>query len=103
MELIAVQMLPAPTLHHFCSLAVELGPLREMGTGRFGKRRIIPIIGGRVEGPKISGTILNVGADWQTIAPDGTAKIDARLCVRDRRRCGDRDHQLRVSAMAPRR
>jgi hypothetical protein len=71
-------MLPMPSLRHFCDLHVELGPIREMGAGRAGRRRIIPIIGGRVEGPEISGRILNLGADWQTVFGDGVAELDTR-------------------------
>ncbi|TYC78013.1 DUF3237 domain-containing protein [Stappia sp. BW2] len=67
----------APDLTHFCDLEVELGPVREMGKGRAGTRRIIPIIGGRVTG-QVSGTVLDMGADWQTILDDGSADIDTR-------------------------
>jgi hypothetical protein len=67
----------APDLTHFCDLEVELGPVREMGQGRAGTRRIIPIIGGRVTG-QVSGTVLDMGADWQTIFADGSADIDTR-------------------------
>lgn len=49
-----------------------------MGKGRFGQRRIIPIIGGEVRGERVNGKILNVGADWQTILDDGTAELVAR-------------------------
>lgn len=65
-------------LKHFCDVFVELSPIIEMGTGLAGKRRIIPIIGGEVRGENISGKVLNVGADWQTILPDGTAELIAR-------------------------
>ena len=71
-------MVDAPHLRPVCTLKVELGPIIEMGQGRAGKRRIIPIIGGKVEGPELSGTILNVGADWQTIFADGSADLDTR-------------------------
>ena len=71
-------MVDAPHLRPVCTLKVELGPIIEMGQGRAGKRRIIPIIGGTVEGPELSGTILNVGADWQTIFADGSADLDTR-------------------------
>lgn len=74
-------MLPAPDLHHFCDIAVELGPVRELGAGRAGRRRIIPIVGGRVTGPGISGRILNLGADWQTVFADGTAELDTRYAM----------------------
>lgn len=70
--------LPAPNLRHVCDLFVELDPLREMGPGRAGQRRIIPIVGGRVEGPAFSGRILNLGADWQTIWNNGVAELDTR-------------------------
>ena len=67
-----------PGLTHVCDLEVSLGPLREMGAGRAGRRRIIPIVGGRVSGPRLNGTILNLGADWQTIFADGVAELDTR-------------------------
>lgn len=70
--------LAEPKLEHFCDLTVELGPINEMGQGRAGKRRIIPIIGGTVKGAKIFGKILNLGADWQTIFQDGVAELDTR-------------------------
>lgn len=70
-------MMVVPGLRHVCTLHVELGPIREMGRGRAGTRRIIPIVGGRVEG-ELSGRILNVGADWQTVYEDGTTWLDTR-------------------------
>lgn len=72
------QIPPSPPLEFFCRLEVDLSPIKEMGRGRAGQRRIIPIIGGRVTGPKISGTILNLGADWQTVFADGVAELDTR-------------------------
>lgn len=71
-------MSAVPTLKHFCDLYVKLSPIVEMGNGRFGKRRIIPIIGGEVRGERVNGKILNVGADWQTVLADGTAELVAR-------------------------
>ena len=70
-------MMQAPDLRPVCTLFVELDPIRELGQGRGGQRRIIPIVGGRVEG-ELTGTILAIGADWQTIHADGTAWIDTR-------------------------
>lgn len=71
-------MLTAPTLTHLCDLDVHLDPIREMGQGRAGLRRIIPIVGGTVTGERLSGRILNLGADWQTVFQDGVAELDAR-------------------------
>ena len=67
-----------PILEHFCDLVVELAPIKEMGEGRAGQRRIIPIIGGTVRGERINGRILNLGADWQTVFRDGVAELDTR-------------------------
>ncbi|MDZ7823065.1 MAG: DUF3237 domain-containing protein [Ahrensia sp.] len=73
--------LPNPTLEHVADLTVELDPIRAMGQGRAGVRRIIPIIGGTMTGPKLQGRILNVGADWQTIFADGLAELDTRYAL----------------------
>lgn len=67
-----------PELRPFCTLEVEVGTPLDVGHGRFGQRRIVPIVGGRVSGPRISGTILGGGADWQTVAADGMAELNAR-------------------------
>ncbi|MEO9526944.1 DUF3237 domain-containing protein [Roseibium sp.] len=71
----------APDLTHFCDVEVTLGAPMEMGPGRAGQRRIIPITGGAVSG-RISGTVLNLGADWQTVFGDGSADIDTRYAFR---------------------
>jgi len=73
--------LPQPTLDYVCDFTVELDTIREMGAGRAGNRRIIPIIGGTVDGPKIKGKILNLGADWQTIFASGLAELDTRYAI----------------------
>ena len=73
--------LPTPKLSHVCSLVVELDPIKQMGAGRAGERRIIPIVGGTVTGPELSGRILNLGADWQTIFANGVAELDTRYAM----------------------
>ena len=73
--------LPTPSLEHVCDLEVALAPIREMGPGRAGQRRIIPIVGGTVTGPRLQGRILDVGADWQTIFQDGLAELDTRYAM----------------------
>ncbi len=71
----------APALNHVCDLFVDLDPIRTMGPGNAGLRRIIPIIGGTVTGPRLSGRILNLGADWQTIWANGVAELDTRYAL----------------------
>ncbi len=73
--------LPTPALEHICDLSVFLDPIREMGMGRAGNRRIIPIIGGTVTGSRINGKLLNLGADWQTIFDNGLAELDTRYAM----------------------
>ncbi|WP_340161823.1 DUF3237 domain-containing protein [uncultured Hoeflea sp.] len=74
-------MPPAPVLDPVCTLQVELGPIHEMGQGRGGLRRIVPIIGGSVEGPLLKGRILDVGADWQSVFSSGLAELDTRYAM----------------------
>lgn len=74
--------IPIPELRHSFTLQVELGQPIELGPGRAGTRRIIPIVGGAALGPDISGRILNLGADWQTIFTDGAAHLDTRYAVK---------------------
>lgn len=71
----------APKLVHTFDITVELDPIMEMGPGRAGHRRIIPILGGPVTGDRIRGTVMNLGADWQTIFADGTAELDTRYAI----------------------
>ena len=75
------QTLPSPKLRHICDLFVLLDPIRDMGAGQAGQRRIIPIVGGRVSGPALNGLILNLGADWQTIWANGVAELDTRYAI----------------------
>ena len=75
-------MQEAPGLRHLADLDVELAAPIELGDGPRGRRRIIPIIGGTVTGERLSGEILNLGADWPTVLSDGTAELDTRYAMR---------------------
>lgn len=70
-----------PHLVHAFDLTVELAAPVEMGESPVGTRRIIPIIGGRAEGPLLNGRILPIGADWQAVLAGGIADLDARYAV----------------------
>ncbi|MEG1454762.1 MAG: DUF3237 domain-containing protein [Comamonas sp.] len=56
---------------------VEVGETLRLGQGPLGERRIIPILGGRFEGPNIRGIVLPGGADRQLVRPDGLRLLDA--------------------------
>ena len=71
-----------PRLVHAFDLEVRLAPVMEMGQGRGGQRRIIPIIGGTALGDRIRGDVMNLGADWQTVFSDGLAQLDTRYGIR---------------------
>lgn len=53
-----------------------------IGEAPDGKRRIIPILSGTVEGPAIRGEILAGGSDWQVLRPDGVTVADATYAVK---------------------
>ena len=53
-----------------------------VGSGPIGERRIVPILGGRVTGPRLEGEILPGGADNQLIRADGVTEIVARYTLR---------------------
>jgi len=74
---------PKPKLEYLGRWYVDLiAPIWELGqTSDLGKRRIIPITGGKFEGPNIKGVILNNGADWQIVTKDGLAIIDTRYLL----------------------
>lgn len=60
---------------------VTLAPPQELGAAPLGRRRIIPITGGRIEGARLNGRVLPGGADWQIVRADGVADLDARYTV----------------------
>lgn len=70
----------APSLVQVMTFRVEIGAGIEVGEVPGGRRRIVPIIGGRVDGD-LKGTILPGGADWQTLRPDGMTEIWARYTI----------------------
>src|SRR5262245_25215421 len=53
---------------------------RLFGVTPYGERRVIDILGGRVEGPRRNGRLLP-GADWQIICPNGVADLTARYAI----------------------
>ncbi len=60
---------------------ITLGPAQELGAAPLGRRRIIPITGGRFGGERLSGRVLAGGADWQVVRGDDVADLDARYTL----------------------
>lgn len=70
-------MLQSRFLFH---MAADVGPALDLASGGRG-RLIVPVTGGRFEGPELQGTILPLGADW-LLADDQGGKLDVRLVLR---------------------
>ena len=68
---------PAPSLEFVFEETVTLSPAVEVGKTARGIRRIIPITGGRFEGPGIKGEVMPGGWDWQLDRPDGCTDVVA--------------------------
>lgn len=66
----------------FTEFRVQVGSPVSLGNDGFGEARIVPILGGRVAGPGLSGSILPGGADEQRIRADGLTRIHARYVIR---------------------
>jgi hypothetical protein len=71
-----------PELRHVCDIEALVGPLRDLGPTPHGRRRIVPILGGTVKGPRLAGEIVPGGADWQYVRGDGVAELVARYSIR---------------------
>jgi hypothetical protein len=60
---------------------IALEPPQELGDAPLGRRRIIPISGGRFRGERLSGRVLPGGADWQIVRADGVSQLEARYTL----------------------
>lgn len=69
---------PAPSLTLAFSMRIEVAPPIEQGEIDGARQRFIPITGGTIAGPKLSGEVLPGGGDWQAIHPGGLAVVHAR-------------------------
>ena len=76
------EMGPEPTLQPAFAVEVQVLLPHTIGDTGSGFRRIFPIVGGRVLGPRLSGTVLPVGADWSVVRPDGVTELYARYAIR---------------------
>lgn len=62
---------------------VRLAEPTHVGQTPEGYRMIVNVLGGRFDGPKLSGEIIsNSGADWSRIRPDGSGALDVRMCIK---------------------
>lgn len=73
----------SPKLSFVMQLRVTLGQTYTIGETPHGRRIVIPITGGTFEGPRIKGTILPGGADYQLASSDGSrTELEAIYSIR---------------------
>lgn len=78
----STQIMPRdPQLSFAFEARVSIAKPLDLGTTRAGHRRVIPILGGTIEGPRIKGKVLEGGADWQILHSDGAADLEARYTL----------------------
>lgn len=67
---------------HVYTATVLVGPMQVLGPHHGGVQRLIPILGGRFHGPRISGEVLAGGADWNLARNDGATSVEASYFMR---------------------
>ncbi len=77
-----IMPLPPPKLSLAFEAHITLAPALEQGMIDGKRKRFIPITGGQVSGPRLKGSILPGGGDWQSIHPDGLTEIFARYSIK---------------------
>jgi hypothetical protein len=70
--------LPRPEFELVTRVVVQLEAPRSLGQTPWGERRLVSITGGSFDGPRLRGTIVPGGADWQVIHADGMTTVDTR-------------------------
>lgn len=78
----AIHPATAPGLEWHCRITARVAPVVSLGDIPSGERRYVPIVGGSVEGPALSGEVLAGGVDWQLLRSDGTLEIEAHYVLR---------------------
>lgn len=71
----------APELRFLADLSVQVAVPQEVGQTVHGRRRLIPILGGQVQGQGWQGRVLPGGADFQLIVNERLAELDARYTI----------------------
>lgn len=71
-----------PELEFVFELRGTLAEPHALGPTPHGVRRVVPITGGEFEGPKLRGSIVPGGADWQVLRSDGVSELEALYLLR---------------------
>jgi len=89
-----------PPLQHVFDATVTLGTPVELGTRDGARQRFVPITGGTVSGPRLTGVIMPGGGDRQAIHSDGLTEVAARyfICAADGTVIGIENPGVRVAS-----
>ena len=71
----------APQLEFALQLKVSIGEPYGIDNTQHGRRTVVPITGGTFEGPRLKGTIINGGADYQ-LNTEKRTELEAIYCIR---------------------
>lgn len=70
-----------PNLSFVATISVQVGVPIEVGQTPEGGRRIIPINGGTVNGPRLKGAVLSAGADFQLLRTSTLTELEAKYAI----------------------
>jgi hypothetical protein len=70
-----------PVLEELFLLHADAGTRIDVGAAPHGRRVIVDITGGYVNGPRLRGRVLPSGADWLQVGADGVGRLDVRALV----------------------
>ena len=71
----------APPMTYLTQVRCDVEAVLTLGPAPGGERRVVPLLGGEVEGPGLNGRILPGGTDWQWNRSDGTLEIAAHYVI----------------------
>lgn len=74
-------MTPTVTTRFVAHLSVDVGEPVSLGDTPEGRRRIVPILGGRVEGPELNGRVVGGGVDIQVQRTETRTEVDATYAI----------------------
>jgi len=69
-------------MEHMWDAKVTIADGIRLGKSKHGWRSIVPITGGTFEGPRLRGTVVPGGEDWQLVRPDGDQELYARYLLK---------------------
>ncbi|HEY1857139.1 DUF3237 domain-containing protein [Acidocella sp.] len=64
------------------TMKLAVRPLLVIGETPLTTRRIGIVFGGKFEGERLSGEVLDGGSDWQSVRKDGSTLLDVRLILK---------------------